>query len=426
MGNTFDIVIAGGGLAGLLSAIRIADQDRTARVAILERAPAIGGRLRNSSTGRAGANYGLDAISPRLFDFCNVTLRLDPECPDLAEMGRQDSEFGVMITGKVKTAPLADIASPKGARLLGGLAASKDWKDLREIIPSSEEGDVAVERAGAQAFSNVWLHPRKAAPSVALEYVAAAMGIPDPWDASGLAVSERAQLLAESRFRADWSDVFSPSIGRFQNLTLLTSCPIVDASESEGRWKLLTPKGELLAQKLVVAQPPWDVTTWLPKQYCPTAVLSISSKTKPVSSVVLAQKISKDSGLPPFLFIPAEDAVAVLSGDELCLRTTIDFELSLQAPAVMKAVKSLKRAKKKLQLAYPDIVFTSEHLALLPVTWAQSVSHSEKKWIDKIDLAKINKPNLAFCGDSYGPTYNYDENLVTSVIDACRVISSAG
>src|SRR5690606_976179 len=104
---------------------------------------------------------------------------------------------------------------------------------------------------------------------------------------------------------------------------------------------LETEKGPVLAGKLIVAQPPWQATAWLPRSCWPGHVLSLASKTKPVSVVVLAETLKQDApeDLPDVVIVPAEKVQIIRNGvREICFQATIDYELSLQAPAVIKAV----------------------------------------------------------------------------------------
>ena len=139
--------------------------------------------------------------------------------------------------------------------------------------------------------------------------------------------------------------------------------------------------------------------------------------------LLFAEDVAHD--LPDVTIVPAERVQIIRSGErELCFQATIDYELSLQAPAVIKAVKALKRARKKLQQIYPDTVSESGHVALLPVAWAQSPVHSDRRYLERLDKKSFQTPTLAFCGDAYGARYDGDANLIQSVFLASAAIGS--
>ena len=145
-----------------------------------------------------------------------------------------------------------------------------------------------------------------------------------------------------------------------------------------------------------------------------------------MSAVVLTEKVSEniDESLPDVFLIPAEGVQAYLTktsaGQEITFQATIDFEISHQAPEVVKAVKRLKRARRKLLVAYPGFCSENDQIALVPVGWAQSPSSSETKAIERLGKQPLNKNGLAFCGDAYGASYDGESNLIKSVLTACE------
>ena len=127
--------------------------------------------------------------------------------------------------------------------------------------------------------------------------------------------------------------------------------------------------------------------------------------------------------LAQFIIIPSESVQATISPKEIVFQATIDYELSLQAPDVVKAVKRLKRALKKLLTAAPEIKTGIERVALVPVGWAQTPSIMERKHLDRLKIDAVQDRHLAFCGDAYGKSLNGDDNLIESVISASEAIS---
>jgi hypothetical protein len=143
----------------------------------------------------------------------------------------------------------------------------------------------------------------------------------------------------------------------------------------------------------------------------------LANKTKPVSIVVLSEQLKKtDVDIPDVIIVPSEKVQIIRNGErDLCFQATIDYEMSLQAPAVVKAVKSLKRARKKLQLLFPDAVSDTDHFALQPIAWAQSPIFSEKRNIDKMRKKGTTANDIAFVGDAYGANFDGDSNIISSI-----------
>ena len=108
----------------------------------------------------------------------------------------------------------------------------------------------------------------------------------------------------------------------------------------------------------------------------------MASKVKPVSAVTLTERIEKSAAgdLPDIIMIPAEGVQAIRSSeDEITFQATIDFEISVQAPEVVKAVKRLRRARKKLLAARAGCMSENERIALVTVAWGQSAVVSETR-----------------------------------------------
>ena len=89
---------------------------------------------------------------------------------------------------------------------------------------------------------------------------------------------------------------------------------------------------------------------------------------------------------------------------------------------MVKAVKALKRARKKLQQLHPGAVTETNFIALLPVAWAQSPLHGDRRWLIRLGQKNFNAANLAFCGDAYGPSYDGDANILKSLSSACETL----
>jgi glycine/D-amino acid oxidase-like deaminating enzyme len=415
----FDVIIAGGGIAGILTARKIHDAFPQKSILILEKERHLGGRAITGGTKHDRYGYGLNGLSPRLYDYWNETLKSDPDSEDLpAFMSERLTEVGLLMGQKVSTFSAKDLCHIKGARALGGLAAARQWADVETIFGAEELRD--------KTFADVWKGTRKAPASLVLETYAQSFGVTDIWESSVQALKDRSDVFMQEPFVGNWDKAIEATL---QNgiasgkISVQTSARIVDASlDAESRiWHIDTASGSYLAGKLIVAQPPWQATQWLPKQCLPPHVATLASKTKPVSTVVLTCPILPETkteiidAMPQLLFVPAEGSHVIIQDEEVVLKATIDYEMSVVAPDVVKAVKRLKRALRKFAAAYPDLKLGPEHVALVPVGWAQTPFESERKHIDKLKLKNIQSKQLMFCGDAYGTSFDGDVNLIESI-----------
>lgn len=444
MEKAYDIIVAGGGPSGVLAAARMALANPELKILVLEKESFLGGRLKSTAASDKVYGYGLNAVSPQLFEFWNETIRQPDRESDLSAIvpGRQKS-VGILAGNKLNQGDVELWFSPKGARLLGGYTASKQWPEISEILQKhaaslddDDEGDESVsfdedeekapkkeqpQRAGAShAFSHFWSKPRKAPAAVVLDHYSSAFGIPDVWGAAPSAIAQRAAFHSSGLHSGNWLPAFEAirEIDAVKKaVTFATSSRIAKAEKKENNWVVTSETGTFTAPKLVVAQSPWQAAFWLPRSYWPAHLLSLANKTKPVSVVVLSEQLTRsDIDIPDVIIVPSEKVQIIRNGErDLCFQATIDYEMSLQAPTVVKAVKALKRARKKLQLLYPDAVSDTNHIALQPVAWAQSPIFTEKRNIDKMRKKGTTTKDIAFVGDAYGPNFDGDTNVISSV-----------
>lgn len=421
--SAFDVIVAGGGIAGLLSAHKICTASPELRVVLLEKEPRVGGRM--VTGGQASEyGYGFHSVTPRLYEFWNQALKSDPEADDLPSLiNSRLTRASILAGNKLTEFDTADLCNEKGARALGGLAASRQWADVAALMKSENSFD--------ETFAEVWKAPRKSPATLVLETYSQGFGITNIWETSPGGIAERASSWTSHMYAGDWQKAFDalvkPLIERGQ-LSLQTNARIIDAdySKEQKRWTADTAQGSFSAPSLVVAQPPWTASQWLPKAFWPSSLATIVSKTKPVSAVVLSCPIEAGdvTDLPQLVFIPAESVQATISSKEIVFQATIDYEMSVVAPDVVKAVKRLKRAHRKLSAALPEIKTGMEHVALMPVSWAQSPTLSERKHLDKLKMNAVQEHHLSFCGDAYGQSLDGDTNLIESVISASEAILS--
>jgi hypothetical protein len=259
-----------------------------------------------------------------------------------------------------------------------------------------------------------------------MEHYASFLGIPGIDDISAVNLRSRCQSFGHGYLQGAWEPMIQRLVQQDSikdQVICKTQCRIAQAEKVEDCWTLSTEHGILTTKILVVAQSPWQALDWLGKEYWPSALLNIALKTKPVSAVVLTQALTQDLDLPGMILVPSEQAIAFIHKREICFQAAIEYELSHDAPAVVKAVKRLKRARAKLGKFFEGLQTEGEHIALLPVAWAHSPSYHDQKFFEKLTKPQLfNRPNLVFCGDAYGGSPVFDENLTKSLHAACQTV----
>ena len=416
-GHDVDVIIAGGGVAGVMAAIRLARLRPDLRLLLIERERELGGRLRGGQGATYG--YGLGGMTPKLA----AELRgLDCAAVDC----RDDRLLGVLAGGRLTSVPIGEWFQKPGARLLGGAAAAREWDVVQDVLAPQAEAGTGL------ALSAVWKATRKAPSAVVMEHFARAVGIPDLWSAAQDSLSTRARLAAAQARVPHLSRQLQELVAEAGPRLELRLGDLIVAAHREGDHYLVhSESGRYRARALIVAQPPWLATGWLRRAEWPTPLLQLASKTRPVSLVTLSERAQDTpeaaaamAALPDVTLVPAEDVQVIRSApDELVFQATIDFELSLQAPAVAKAVKALRRAKRKFDQLFPDVLVDQGHIALVPVAWAQSPAQADRRHIARLESQNLQSGTLAFCGDAYGPTFDGDANTMASVTAASEAIA---
>lgn len=414
----FDAIIVGAGLSGVVLATRLAQQHPDKKFALLERQPSVGGRLRTTNVDDMRWGYGLGVVSEAIYRYLDLQLKSDVEGPDLHDLGiHKVSGYGVLAAGKISTSSYNEAAQPKGAKALAGASAAREWTAIDDLL--------AKESIKDAAFGNTWPLLRKAASALVLEHLTRAFGISELWSAPAPLVVEQLRHAREPQYAGSWENVLQRLLARVcDNVTFCGSSLVAqakyDAAGLVKLWTLQTESGVYEAPLLAVAQSPWEALTWLPKEYWPAALIPVATKAKPVSLLVLSERFESGDLLPDLLLIPAEEVqVRVQNGTEICYQATLDYELTMQAPNVVKAVKRLRRAKAKLHASLPELKTSGEHLALVPVGWSQVASHQDRRYVDRLGQKSFQQSHLVFVGDAYGAEELGDANLLHSIDEAC-------
>lgn len=414
MENAADVIIAGAGLAGLLSLYQLSQRHPDWRFIVVERESWIGGRARPSLESEGSWNCGLHALSAGLFDY--LAANLPPEDEEEPPY-RARQRAGLLSAQKLQEVPFSALTKAAMARTIGGSAATKDWPQVEELLATPLDQLSEQE----QSFAQAWKGDKKSAALVVLEPLAQLWGLPELGPSSVRTLIAAAQDAMQGQWIGRWDQLFVGVLDRLRaegRLKIETNAQIM-AARHEEIWTLATTRGAFSAKRLIVAQSPWEAILWLPKDLWPATLLNITSKCKPVSLVVISDLMPAPvPELPEVLLIPAEEAQVLSDGRQISYQATLNYELTVQAPAVVKAIKRLKRAKKKLTTLFPaasPAEPTLEHIALLPVAWTHTLHPGEQRWFDKIEPRHLYKDHLAFCGDAYGKHASSDRNLLASV-----------
>lgn len=414
-------------MSGLISSVQLSTKYPEKKLTLIEKDLEFGGKLRPANSDEMLWSYGLSSVSEGLYNYIDQTFKLDPDAPDLGSMSISRQErLGVLSAGKVDEVLIKDLFSAVGARTIGGGAAARDWKNMDKVFSALEEG-----RRKDQTFSSLWSGTRKSPAAIAIEHLSRLYGFSDIWSSSSEALISRSAQFGSCRYDGCWGDAidwFVQNLKSKPQVSVNPECLIVGASfdESTHKWTISTKQGQFICESLIVAQSPWEALDWLPKQFWPSELLATAIKTTPTSIVVLGEIYKGDLDLPNIILVPAESAqIVVTPNKEIYYQATLDFELSMQAPDVIKALKRLKRARKKLHAVYNGIETTGDHMSLLPVAWPQATGLNDLKHSQRLAKCKLATGNLGFCGESYGDSLNGDENFVTSIVNTCASISTS-
>ncbi len=428
MEKSCDLLIVGGGLSGVLLAAKVHQQCPELSIGLLEKEASLGGRLatRDDETGRW--YLGLSGISETLLAELSGQLQSDDQASEMDDFYSAPlATLGVLSGSTIANVEVAQSMSDAGARAVAGAAAARDWTLVDELLSLIEES-----KRSDQPIANLWKGTRKSPSAIALEHLARLWGIADLWSTSPMALQQRFQDFLAASQRGNWSGLCQELLGpgrRHERIECSLETAVIAAEYKDEVWSLRTTKGRFHSPALVVAQNPWDAMQWLPKDQWPNRLVHVPTKTKPVSAVLLSERVSSfgsKEDLPELLLVTAENTQVYLDKERqsVCFQATIPFELTLDAPEVVKAVRRLKRSKKKLANAVEGFHSEGEHIALVPVAWSQPLTSSERRTVEKLDFSSFQQKHLLFCGDAYGSTLASDQNLLQSVKAAVAQLTS--
>lgn len=427
--SSVDIAIVGGGLSGLLLACRLLHFNPDLRIIILEKENYLGGKLRTFDNSCRIWGYGLNCISEQLYNFWNETLKSKSYTKDLYAFNNYSpSKLQILIGSNLYNLAYLEVLESKFVKILGGKIACTNLDKFKHILKHCKSQSTNENIL----FKNLWSGIKKDPFTIALHMISNSIGIYDIWLASVKDWIKRVETyFYRTTYRAAWNkalEYVEEILNQYNGCKVCKASLVVEAYYDEHKWTLISDKGKIESKILVVAHDPWLALSWLPQKYWPKEVLRIALKTQPTSSVVLTETIlnhDMDLDIADMMFIPSEKCHAVLSDNkEISFQQVLDYETSFQAPDVVKAVKALKRAKRKFIAYYGNILSDLNNIALISSAWATPYNYSELRLLSDVKKDNLATDNLVFCGETYGTSVLGDDNMIFSIINAETKIHS--
>ncbi len=378
--DSYDIIIVGAGLSGLLLATKLAQALPSARIAVLEKEANIGGRL-------CGNVPHLQLVSRALADCWAQTCALVGKTEPLELSALHQHNRIALVIAAAKTINIAhhELFSTATVQQLGGRALAAVWEKF------------CVERRTEKLKKTLKNFDLPLA--TRLDKLAVMLALPR---LSTLSVARLQQKLAAQRagklFSTDWRQVLTAN----EHIVVKTECQVVAAQRQHNRWQLQSAQGNHRSQALVVAHPPWSADQWLAAAYWPAQLARAVRKTKPHSVVCLVTTQIDAAEMPSELWVAGTHVLRTTRG-ELALAQVLSYESQLSAPAVTAAVGKLKRALRTLNNIYSTAA-ASRLIALVPAAYCLPLG-----------AAQATTTGLFFCGDSCGKSENGDDNIIASV-----------
>lgn len=416
-----DVVIVGGGIAGVLTAYRLASLRPGVHIRLVEKAKVLGGRLvatqEHPEHGRVWGG-GLNGISAKL---CEHIKDLYPELGEhMVSNGK--NRLSWMTGGKVIDFTSDQVFAEKAWKKLASLSTAKEWESKVQPLLEVDGEKTSVSYETMKKAAGL---KKKAPLTTVLQKWVKPYGMVDILETSQAAFIDAVDKLQNGLHYPDWNRFFDAVCEQdfFRKaVTIEFGSQVYSTQKTEAGWKVETNQSEIETDCLVVTPPCWTLLDWLEKDNIPTDLLKYILKTKPISAVVLTfhlENLIKEDLDAWHVWVSAEDVIARFThANELVLQVPIDFEKSLDAPLVVKAVKALRRAANKLakHLELDTFEIDDGHLSLIPAAWSTPNQAADQKLMKKLTRETICASNIFFCGDSYGSSVDAETNLQTSVL----------
>lgn len=413
MTQKFDFLICGGKIPGALLAARIKQTSKKAKIAIIESQYSIGSLAVSECEWPSNEKL----VSQDMYNFLLRSL-MNVSKEEVNLGARRVESIGVYNGPKLIEFEFGELFSEKSFQKLIGRVGVERWNKLCSILNDEQSELLKNKLVKASGFSPkdpFWKW---------LSCFSSAFGVVNPRESTVRCFKDRLNYFKKDFFLANWSHSLKSLVKNLSLKTYLNEA-IVESSYDDSIWKLRSNSHELLADKILVAQSPWEAFPWLRRNDTNKTFIELAHKSSPISIVTLSLKIDKNFESPDLIFIPQECVYVLRLGEnELCLFNLIEYETFLEAPEVVKAVKRLKRSRRRLASTFDFSNIDHELLSLKPIGWGQDPLFGARKIIDSFDYERLNKKHLAFCGESYGNSYDPDQNTIKSLLAACSAVKS--
>ena len=398
-------------------ASRLRSSNPSSKILLVDAAPNLGGRARSISweTKEWVPSPGL--VSEKLYGFVsNAFLSAGAADDSLVFPEFKRNTLGILVQNKLVPFDSLQDKESKLPKTLGGLAAQKQWLNLRGKIFEKEQEE-------RKPFSKTFGLSQKDALAPYWKLIAYCLGLSSWQNAEPRALKERceyASSLGNSEFLGKLQKLFfTETDENDENFTLRLGEKVVSGALEDKIWHLKTDQGSFTAKHLIVAQSPWESLMWLNRKSLPKPLLQMALRSKPTSLVTLTKKmISAPENLPDETIVASESTLAHKSNDSLCFTYSLDYESSINTQEVTKAIKALRRAAIKTKKFFEGLELEEESLALHSVAWGASAQAKDSDFLGKLADYSYFTENLLFCGESYGRSYRPDDNIIKSVL-AC-------
>lgn len=431
--HLYDIAIVGAGMAGVLLASQLSQLAPHLSVILVEQNPCPGGRAKTSTPGMQSWGLGFHWQPSAMITALGESLLLDPTSPTLDFCSPKPiGEIGFLSGSSLSRVGWNELFQEKGFKVIGGLAARRSWPVFEKACQA-----IRGENRKNQTFQTLWTDTRKSPAAVVLSQLATLLGIPDVWHTRADLLVDHA-LKTEIPVSANWNLYFKTvleNLTKNPKFTQRFECQVLDCKKSENQgWLLETSLGQIKASRVVVAQPPWSALDWISKTHWPKELLQLAVKAKPVSIVSISDSIDPDllrtklDGLSAMMVMSENVMFIAHESGEMVFRTPVDYEISLQAPEVVKTIKALRRARRKvfkyLNLSEEETKDCVEHVCLTSVGWSHSTQLGDERLFDRIEGNLYTDSGLFFVGDAYGKSNFAEENILSSVKETFVALTS--
>ncbi len=263
--ESIDMSIVGGGIAGILAAVKAAKKNPQNKVALFEKNSFLGGRhspfrqpQEDASMNEAEdtgltrsmfRGYGLQVIPREVFELlcCEVACGDEPTENKLLSFAQDlGSEVGIVAAGKEAKLKRQDLFSAAGFRAIGGAAAQKEWSIFEKITEKNLELD--PYKLKDRSFAKVWDKGKKSAGSIVLAQYARLLGVADHWTSHLESLRQRIEefsaehVVIDLGFFEQIEAVLCSEDSPLENLKVYLSTPILRATFQQ---KYLSPKEQV-------------------------------------------------------------------------------------------------------------------------------------------------------------------------------------